>query len=523
MTIRKILSLVLALVMVCSLVVVGVYADEPAAVEAIKLTNLGKAGVLAGIPADAIDITYLSDHFADKLVETNHLNGDVPKSIANGTYNGQLYAFVDADHRYQITGKVDATTGVREVGGRTFNPNDIHLGPTGIKYEKGIGVHPDANNKDRYLVFDVKGLGDNFYAVVGGTGSNNTNPKTNTVYMDFELWGTKADEYSADAEFVKLAYATGIRSYLTAEFDIDITGYNYIKLSYKLTDGYTDNAACAAAWGNACVYNLPAAETEPSTEPSAEPSTEPSVEPSEEPTTAPSEEPTTAPSEEPTEAPTEAPTKAPVDPNKATANFKPTAGTSVTGSELSLESLIADSYIYPASGSTDPRPVNVDAAFKGTALKVGDQTFTQGFGLHPSDAKNPIDGYVMLDISGIEGNRFYSKVGITGTAAGTDLGVIFRVYGGNSKDGEFTLLASSGAVYGSNIGEFDVWVDGYKYLKLEVDTAQDSHSGCASAFLDPVIYTGEPSPTGDTFTALPVALMLLAGAAVAVIIKKKEN
>ena len=32
-----------------------------------------------------------------------------------------------------------------------------------------------------------------------------------------------------------------------------------------------------------------------------------------------------------------------------------------------------------------------------------------------------------------------------------------------------------------------------------------------------------PAPTGDTFTALPVALLVLSGAAVAVIIKKKEN
>ena len=35
--------------------------------------------------------------------------------------------------------------------------------------------------------------------------------------------------------------------------------------------------------------------------------------------------------------------------------------------------------------------------------------------------------------------------------------------------------------------------------------------------------TETPAPTGDTFSALPVALLVLSGAAVAVIIKKKEN
>ena len=518
MNIRKTLSLVLAAVMVFSLMIVGVSADP------VVIPNTGKDPQLAGTypvgrPADATDITYLSDLHdqANSLTLNDYVVdiGNNTKIVLDKNYNNGLFAFVEGS-RKQISGKEDSGKDYRSVTKSdgtvvTFNKSEIALGWDGIKFEKGLGVHPDAASKaDRYIVYNVQGLGNHFYAIAGATGSNITNPGENVRRVTFELWGSKAAAYSAEAEFEKLAYVDGIRAYLLGEFDIDITGYNFIKLVVKMDPASSDNASCAVAWGGACVYGLPGEVTEPSTEPS------------EEPTTAPSEEPTTAPSEEPTEAPTEAPTK---DPNKATANYNPNAGTSISGTDISVESLIVDSYVYPASNSTTPRPVNVDKGFKGVDLVIGGVTYTQGFGLHPSAGSNPQDAFVMLDISGIEGNRFYSKVGITGNAAtnGNGVGVIFRVYGGYSKDGEFTLLASSGALYGETVGEFDVWVDGYKYLKLEVDTAQADHSSSASAWVDTVIYTGEPSPTGDTFSALPLALLVLSGAAVAVIIKKKED
>jgi len=508
MTTRKILSLALAAVMVFSLVVVGVYADP------IVVPDTGKDPQIAGTtpagkPANATDITYLSDlHNQDDALALNDRVVDQlnSKIVLNKNYNSDLLAFANGS-RYQInaSGKHDGQGNRTLSNGVTYNKADIAVGYNGTKYEKGLGVHPDAPSKaDRYIVYNVKGLGNHFYAVAGATGANVTHPDTNVSNrrVTFELWGSKAEEYSAEAEFEKLAYAEKIRAYLVGEFDIDITGYNYIKLVVKINpDFQADNASCAVVWADASLYNLPAAETEPSEEPSEEPSGDTS--------------------EEPTEEPTEAPTK---DPNKATANFNPTAGESISGTDISDESLVVDSYIYPAPNTTDVRPVNVDAAFKGAALKIGGNTYTQGFGLHPSPANNPTDSYVILDISNVTGNRFYSKVGITGNAASRDdIGVIFRVYGGYSKDGEFTLLASSGALYGSSVGEFNVWVDGYKYLKLEVDTAQSDNSSSASAFVDTVIFTGEPSPTGDTFSALPVALLLLSGAAVAVIIKKKED
>ena len=512
MTIRKILSLALALVMVCSMVVVGVYADP------VVIPNTGKAPQQAGTtpagrPADATNVTYLSDlHNADDALALNdyivdQLNGKVTLDV---NYNGDLLAFDGAGGRKQIKAKLEADGTRTLANGVSYKPTDIAVGYNGIKYEKGLGVHPDAaGSDDRYIVYNVKGLGNHFYAVAGATGYNVTEPDTNKSNrrVIFELWGSKADEYSAEAEFEKLAYVDQIRAYIVGEFDIDITGYNYIKLVVKMNAEFDGtNNSCAVVWADASLYSLPgtdASEPDASEPDASEPGNE------------------SEPSTEPTEEVTEAPTK---DPNKATANFKPTAGTSVSGTDISVDSLVVDSYVYPAPGSTDPRKVNVDAAFKGAALTIGGETYTQGFGLHPSPANNPTESFVLLDISSIEGNRFYSKVGITGNAKDRDdIGVIFRVYGGYSKDGEFTLLASSGALYGSSVGEFNVWVDGYKYLKLEVDTAQSDNSSSAAAWVDTVIFTGEPSPTGDTFSALPVALLLLSGAAVAVIIKKKEN
>lgn len=506
MTTRKILSLALALVMVCSMLAVGVSADP------VVIPNTGKAPQQAGTtpagrPADATNVTYLSDlHNADDALALNdyivdQLNSKVTLDV---NYNGDLLAFNGQGGRKQIKAKLEAD-GTRTLeNGITYKPTDIAVGYNGIKYEKGLGVHPAAaGSDDRYIVYNVKGLGNHFYAVAGATGYNVTEPDTNKSNrrVMFELWGSKADEYSAEAEFEKLAYVDQIRAYIVGEFDIDITGYNYIKLVVKMNTEFDGtNDSCAVVWADASLYSLP---TTDASEPDA------------------SEPDASEPSVEPTEEVTEAPTK---DPNKATANYNPTAGNSISGTDISVDSLVVDSYVYPASGSTDPRPVNVDAGFKGVDLVIGGNTYTQGFGMHPSPASNPTDSYVILDISSIEGNRFYSKVGITGTASGTtDTGVIFRVYGGYSKNGEFTLLASSGALYGESVGEFNVWIDGYKYLKLEVDTAQSGYSGCASAWVDTVIFNGEPSPTGDTFTALPLALLVLSGAAVAVIIKKKEN
>ena len=525
MTIRKTLRLGLSLVMVCSMLAVGVYAAEPVVVPDTGKGPQAAGTTPAGKPADATDITYLSDlHTASNSLTLNDRVLDIgnnTKITLDKNYNSDLFAFTLTDpngspSRYQInaSGKHDGQGNRTLNNGVTYNKADIAVGVYGTKYAKGLGVHPNpATSADRYIVYNVKGLGNHFYAIAGATGGNVTHPDTTVSdrRVTFELWGSKAETYTADAEFEKLAYAEKIRAYLVGEFDIDITGYNYIKLVVKMNPNFDGtNNSCAVVWADACLYNLPTTETEPTTEPTTEPSTEPSTEP------------TTEPSTEPTEEPTVAPTK---DPNKATANYNPNAGTSVSGTDISDSALVVDSYIYPAPNTTTNREVTVDTGFKGVAMKIGGTTYTQGFGMHPSPANNTTESYVILNISSIDGNRFYSKVGITGTASGTtDTGVIFRVYGGYSADGEFTLLASSGALYGTSVGEFDVWVDGYKYLKLEVDTAQSSNSGTACVFVDPVIYTGEPAPTGDTFSALPAALLLLSGAAVAVmVIKKKEN
>ncbi|MBO5323891.1 MAG: NPCBM/NEW2 domain-containing protein [Oscillospiraceae bacterium] len=295
---------------------------------AVELSQIKKADKPVGRPANATNVQYLSDLYNSKVVD--QLN---KKVTLDSEYSGNLYLWINGSRKL-IKGNKETVNGNRTFtlsdGSKvTFNQNDIALGYNAVKYEKGLGVHPDAgNNAARYIVYDVKGLNVNrFYALVGGTGNNVTDPNTSKYKISFELWGSKSSAYNKN-DFQRLAYVNDLRVYLMGEFDIDITGYNYIKLVVKMSDGFVDNSACAAAWADACVYSTsgsvtpppstqpttpatqpstPATQpsTQPSTEPSTEPSVEPSTEPSVEPTTEPSAEPTTEPSVEPTTQPTQ--------------------------------------------------------------------------------------------------------------------------------------------------------------------------------------------------------------------------
>ena len=298
---------------------------------AIELPQIKKAGKPAGKSANATNIQYLSDLYNSKVVD--QLN---KKVVLDGEYSSNLYVWIEGARKV-IAGHGETVNGNRTFtlsnGSKvTFNQKDIALGYNGVKYDKGLGVHPDSgSNAARYIVYDVKGLNVNrFYALVGCTGNNVTNPNNTTFKISFELWGSKSDTYNKN-DFIRLAYVTDLRVYLMGEFDIDITGYNYIKLVVKMSDGCVDNSACAAAWADACVYNAPASteptqpttpsttpttqptapSTQPTTPPASEPSTEPSTEPTQEPSTEPSTEPTQEPSAEPTQESTVTPTTQP--------------------------------------------------------------------------------------------------------------------------------------------------------------------------------------------------------------------
>ncbi|MBE6960021.1 MAG: hypothetical protein E7448_04785, partial [Ruminococcaceae bacterium] len=419
--------------------------------------GLGKApqqAGLPGVPSTAHNITYLSDLMGNIDYEVEHLG----TNVANANYNGDLYTFSNGA-RKQIKASLDANGERTLDNGVTYKPTDIALGWNGVKYAKGIGVHPDAYNKaDRYITFDVSTLNANrFYAVVGATGNTLTEGSDTSIKVTFEVWGGK---YNSPSSFVKLAYADSIRSYVIAEMDVDITGYDYIKLVVKMT-GTASNSSCAVAWGDALVYNDGYTATEGFT----------SYE----------------------------------EGNTDYVGYHDCA----QPTKLADASKVMASYVMPKSGSTDPRAVGVNTAFNNTALKyidVGNPSVrysaSQGatfLNLHLSGSTQP-DTYVTLNVQGL-GDRFYSLVGINGNAkATTDVGAVFRVYGSKAETYDveaYELLATSGSIYGYATGEFDIDITGYNFLKLEVarPEGQTANSSGAVTWMEPTIYKNTLSHT----------------------------
>ena len=233
---KRVLSGLLAFVMVLALCPVISFAEEATPVEPVNVGTLGtapqKAG-LAGRDENGSNIWYLSDLFTtSKLKEHNNT-----KVTLDVNYNGDLYAFNGAGGRRQI--KANLTDGIRTLENNvSYKPTDIALGYLGTKYGKGLGVVPAPEGEaDNYIVYSTSSLNvDRFYAVVGGTGGTVTDPNGSLAYITFEVYGCAADTYTSEAEqeWVKLAYVENIRSYLVAEFNVDITGYRYINLGFRL-------------------------------------------------------------------------------------------------------------------------------------------------------------------------------------------------------------------------------------------------------------------------------------------------
>ena len=275
-TTRKILSILLVLAMVCALFVTGISAEGEGTVEAVKLAGLGKTGVIKGMKLAAEDITYLSDlHDQTNSLTLNDYvvdQGNNTKIVLNKAYSSPSFYYVEGS-RLQGNGggaAFNAETGIRThtlSDGSTLevHKDAIMLSYKGILFEKGLGVHPNTyGGADRYIVYNVSSLNaERFYALVGANGTEITKTDRNGRAVTFELWGSAAETYDKDTtEFVKLAYVDDIRAYVVGEFDIDISGYNYIKLVVKVFDSPSDsntptNASSAVSWGGACVYSLP--------------------------------------------------------------------------------------------------------------------------------------------------------------------------------------------------------------------------------------------------------------------------
>lgn len=235
--------------MVLALCPVITFADETAAptVEAVDVGTKGTAAQqagLTGMTGDIVKSYYLSDWYkGGRMVESVN-----SKVTLDTNYNNDLYAFNGQGGRKRIAS--DAVDGYRTIeNGLTYHISEIALGYLGTKYEKGLGVHPNGvGAADRSITYNVSGLdADRFYAVVGANGKEIIKME-NIRRVEFEVWG------SVDGtNFVQLARADKIRAYVIAELDVNIEGYNYIKLVVKMDPTSESNASSAAVWADACV------------------------------------------------------------------------------------------------------------------------------------------------------------------------------------------------------------------------------------------------------------------------------
>ena len=164
--------------------------------------------------------------------------------------------------------------------------------------------------------------------------------------------------------------------------------------------------------------------------------------------------------------------------------------------ELSDSAYVVDSYVL---GDRQVRVDTSDLSNDGVAAKIGRKvkSFTQMLTLHPTGVSDAKRAFVTLDVSGLDAERFYSVVGISGERGRTDaLGVIFSLYGGASQDGEFTLLATSGDIHGYESGVIDADISGYDFLKLTVNLATDAEDYYArnASWCDVCVYSEGDAP-----------------------------
>ena len=164
----------------------------------------------------------------------------------------------------------------------------IVFGEDDTMFFQGLGVHPKAPNRpimgsvESWTIYDVRNLcADRFYSAVGITNPKGREGRSKGVI--FRVYG----DYEGNGDYVLLAESEVITKKMAGEFDVDITGVQYLKLVVAAASTVHDSSA--SAWGNACVYatkeNRPVAppettapeETGPkTTEPPAEPeNTEP--------------------------------------------------------------------------------------------------------------------------------------------------------------------------------------------------------------------------------------------------------
>lgn len=441
---KKLFSLLLATILVVSLTL-------PTVVSADTLVNKGSADSFVGMASDAGNIHYLSDlHNASNPKALNNyvvaqLNNNI--TLDRG-YHDYLMVFENGQRWEISTAKGDADGNRTLESGNTYNAKEIALGYNGTRFEKGMGVYPDATGKpDRYIVYNVSELDVNrFYAVVGGTGKNITHPTFKDYYLEFELLGSKSETYDPNS-FESLAKAEKIRSYLTAEFIIDIADYNYIMLVVRSTG--SSNSSCGGVWGGACVYTS-AKSLEPAFGNAAQPD--------------------------------------------AYTLSEDGTYTGMPSEYKSHSEPLADIYtVLLDSSNTSDKASTLNTPYGTTNSKIvigtQDKEFMTGIGMHPRTPAES-DSYTTFNVSELNAARFYAVVGITNANGkdGKGSGVLFGVYG-EYGDNKFVLLAQSSLIKSSATGELDVDITGVKTLKLVVRCGGLSNASSGCVWADASIYS----------------------------------
>ena len=228
-TTKRLLGLLLAIVMGVGMLPLSVFAAEVAVTVTGKtgqLTNIGSTGELVRIP-EGVTPTYLSDIYnTDAKVYSYVVPGGDGKirdvALDQNFFGTRVYPFTAASDgkRYAVTkgaSNLDAE-GYRTLSnGVKVHYSDIVLGRNTTIFDKGLSFQPStaSSANQATVIFDISDLNaDYFYAVAGMTGEGNKQEYGRK--MNFNVYGSKATEYSEDMEFEQLAWTTGITAGLLA-------------------------------------------------------------------------------------------------------------------------------------------------------------------------------------------------------------------------------------------------------------------------------------------------------------------
>ena len=182
----------------------------------------------------------------------------------------------------------------------------------------------------------------------------------------------------------------------------------------------------------------------------------------------------------------------------------------VSGSVVDLtdSKYVLDSYILPKKDQDryvriDTTDLNSDDKRIAAVIGKADQSFHEHLSLHPGNK----DAYVILDISDLNCNRFYSAVGISAEVGKKkDKGVVFTVHGYSESKELFEPIATSGDLYGYDSGEFYVDITGYKQLKLTVSLTADStdYNSRTASWCNVSVYNSTASSGGQEDTSIQI-------------------